>query len=82
MSKMFDPSTYNSAQLACVGSTKIKYEIENPKRVNEGKMEGFNTVDMFQIEIGLNQWPSDLGRNTQENVCRIPAVTLYYIPEE
>ena len=45
-------------------------------------MEGFNPVDIFQIEIGLNQWPSDLVRNTQENVCRIPAVTLYYIPED
>ena len=49
MSKMFDPATQNSAQLACVGSTKIKYEMENSKRVNEGQMEGFNTVDIFQI---------------------------------
>ena len=65
-----------------MGSTKIKYEIKNPKRVNEGEMEGLNPVDIFQIEIGLNQWPSDLGRNTQENVCRIPAVKIYYIPEE
>ena len=65
-----------------MGSTKIKYEIKNPKRVNEGEMEGLNPVDIFQIEIELNQWPSDLGRNTQENVCRIPVVTFYYIPED
>ena len=49
MSKMFDPATQKSAQLACVGSKKIKYETENPKRVNEGQMEGFNTVEIFQI---------------------------------
>ena len=65
-----------------MGSTKIKYEIENHKRLNEGQMEGFNTVEIFQIEIGLNQFPSGLGRKTQENVCRITAVTLYNIPEE
>ena len=42
MCEMVYTSTYRSAWVECAGAIKVKCDIENSKRINEGRMEGYN----------------------------------------
>ena len=50
MCEIFDPYTYRSARVTCERFPKMKYERENHKIENEGKIEVSNSNHIFQRE--------------------------------